>query len=479
MDIALIEERVQLLASNIDPATFIFQLLTAYGRPKATVSKLQNGNLNIGKLPGEVIWKKQLLFRPINGQDLHLVADELRKSEEVNRHGLRFVVITDWQTLLAIDTKTTDTLDIPLEQLGKHYDFFLPWAGPAHRGASLWRPTDTAARVASRVFAGESEITIGDRQQPIDNHRLQLLGYRRDIDGPALPASVGAHSPQHRVQQFGQTLLLGVCRQLAPGDRFGDQFAEKSAGGRDGGRGQIGMAVRLQPGIDQEPHHRTIPVPHRHYRIDVGMQPIQRSVMLFRDVDARHDNLVRLLQQCPVEVLSTGEVVVQRRAAQAAALGNLLECRRRVTALVDDFVGRLHDAFTGLLSIGTDRSARPSTARLGPTPGSHLANTKSLLNQGQKVVPLMSSIGAARRQTPHPLIQVGPHRIIGGQLDGPAVGRRGLIDPPRLAEEMAAGDPRGLNPLGRPVRDGVEGVQSRVGPVDFAIQRSQGHCRAQ
>ena len=49
----------------------------------------------------------------------------------------------------------------------------------------------------------------------------------------------------------------------------------------------------------------------------------------------------------------------------------------------------------------------------------------------------------------------------------------------KLAEEMAAGDPRGLKPLGGPVRDRVEGAQSRVGPVDFAVQRSQGHSGAQ
>jgi len=41
----------------------------------------------------------------------------------------RFVIVTDYKMLLAIDTKTTDKLEVELKDLPKHYDFFLPWAG--------------------------------------------------------------------------------------------------------------------------------------------------------------------------------------------------------------------------------------------------------------------------------------------------------------------------------------------------------------
>ncbi len=37
--------------------------------------------------------------------------------------------MTDYKTLLAIDTKTDDKLDIKLKELLKYYYFFLPWAG--------------------------------------------------------------------------------------------------------------------------------------------------------------------------------------------------------------------------------------------------------------------------------------------------------------------------------------------------------------
>ena len=37
--------------------------------------------------------------------------------------------MTDFETLLAYDTKTDDTLDIPILELPGYYDFFLPLAG--------------------------------------------------------------------------------------------------------------------------------------------------------------------------------------------------------------------------------------------------------------------------------------------------------------------------------------------------------------
>ncbi|QQR76650.1 class I SAM-dependent DNA methyltransferase [Candidatus Nomurabacteria bacterium] len=41
----------------------------------------------------------------------------------------RFIIVTDFVTFLAIDTKTKETLDIEIKDLGKHYAFFLPWCG--------------------------------------------------------------------------------------------------------------------------------------------------------------------------------------------------------------------------------------------------------------------------------------------------------------------------------------------------------------
>lgn len=52
MNIAQIEETISNLIKNINPESFIYDLLLAYGLPKASISRLQNGNLNLSKRSG-------------------------------------------------------------------------------------------------------------------------------------------------------------------------------------------------------------------------------------------------------------------------------------------------------------------------------------------------------------------------------------------------------------------------------------------
>lgn len=126
MNIAQIENNLQKLIKSFSKETFIYDLLLAFGLPKASISRLQKGNLNLARTEGELSWKKKLLFKEVLHNDLHLAVSEL--ADQV-RHDQRFVMVTDYKTLLAIDTKTQDKLDIELKNLPRHYDFFLPWAG--------------------------------------------------------------------------------------------------------------------------------------------------------------------------------------------------------------------------------------------------------------------------------------------------------------------------------------------------------------
>ena len=126
MNIAQIEENLQSLIRLYTKETFIFDLLLAYGLPKASISRLRNGNLNLSKVRGEVSWKKKVYFKPVESGDLHNEVTELAKQLKYEQ---RFVIVTNYKTLLAIDAKTKDNLDIELAELPKHFDFFLPWAG--------------------------------------------------------------------------------------------------------------------------------------------------------------------------------------------------------------------------------------------------------------------------------------------------------------------------------------------------------------
>lgn len=58
MNVAQIEESVRKTVEQYDKKTFIFQLLQAYGIPKASITRLQKGDYNLSKNEDEIVWKK-------------------------------------------------------------------------------------------------------------------------------------------------------------------------------------------------------------------------------------------------------------------------------------------------------------------------------------------------------------------------------------------------------------------------------------
>lgn len=110
---------------------FIYELLTAYGRSTSNITRLRNGSLNVADNPAEDVAQKNIVFfRPVtNGENLYATIDTLKSDQTVVRYSTRFVVVTDYTQILAIDTKTNETLDIPLKEIDKYFTFFLPWAG--------------------------------------------------------------------------------------------------------------------------------------------------------------------------------------------------------------------------------------------------------------------------------------------------------------------------------------------------------------
>lgn len=150
MNIAQIEINLQKLLATYNKQSFIYELLLAYGLPKSSITRLQKGNLNLSKLEGEISWKKKLFFKEEYKKDLHLTISEIR--EEI-KHKERFVIVTDYKTLLAIDTKTEDKLDCEIKDLPKHYDFFLPWSGMEKAQHVNENPADVkAAEKMAKLF---------------------------------------------------------------------------------------------------------------------------------------------------------------------------------------------------------------------------------------------------------------------------------------------------------------------------------------
>lgn len=130
LNLKSVEERVRPLGgrSHYD-REFIFELLAAYGRSSSNITRLRNGSLNVADDPSSEVAQKNVIYFKETTDDLLAVIDELRSASTVVRYNTRFVVVTDYEELLAVDTKTNDSLAIPISDIDKHFTFFLPWAG--------------------------------------------------------------------------------------------------------------------------------------------------------------------------------------------------------------------------------------------------------------------------------------------------------------------------------------------------------------
>lgn len=130
LNLKTVEERVAPLGGRESyDREFIFELLLAYGRSQGNVTRLRNGSLNVADDPTcEIAQKNVVYFRETAGDPLAAI-ESLRTSPMVVRYNTRFVIVTDYAELLAIDTKTGENLMIPIRDIDKHFTFFLPWAG--------------------------------------------------------------------------------------------------------------------------------------------------------------------------------------------------------------------------------------------------------------------------------------------------------------------------------------------------------------
>lgn len=126
MNIAQIEENLQLLVNTFSKNEFIYDFLTIYGFPNSSIARLKNGNMNMSKVTGEINIKKKIYYKQDYSFDLNATLEAMAANL---KHKQRFAVITDFNVLLAVDAKTKDKLDIEFKNLHKHFDFFLPLAG--------------------------------------------------------------------------------------------------------------------------------------------------------------------------------------------------------------------------------------------------------------------------------------------------------------------------------------------------------------
>ena len=86
MDLGTVEENVASLdvSQGFD---LIFDLLLAYGFPRASVARLRKGSLNQSEVENELLWKTKVYYRFVprseSGQDLHSVIDDAASEKRI------------------------------------------------------------------------------------------------------------------------------------------------------------------------------------------------------------------------------------------------------------------------------------------------------------------------------------------------------------------------------------------------------------
>lgn len=173
---ASIIESLERACSNLNQDEFIFSFLDAYGFPKSTVTRLRNGDDSRNVAQGsDVGLKKKLYFRAVAvGQDVTAEAERLKESDVVARNDIRFVIVTDFEILIAFDLKAEERLETSLNELDKKYSFFLPLAGYEKAVMYSEHPADLkASEKMGQLFDVIRERN--DLTKPEDIHALNVF----------------------------------------------------------------------------------------------------------------------------------------------------------------------------------------------------------------------------------------------------------------------------------------------------------------
>lgn len=132
-DINLIQTEFKTLMENFkleDRDTFIFNFLLIYGTAKSRVTQFKKGTGNLSKDPNELFVKDKVFFKKVTTSDE--VVEEYTKAidnEKIIKNKVDFVIVTDFNILLAKDIKTGDTLKCDFLKVHEEFLFFAPLAG--------------------------------------------------------------------------------------------------------------------------------------------------------------------------------------------------------------------------------------------------------------------------------------------------------------------------------------------------------------
>nr|MCR5260201.1 hypothetical protein [Desulfovibrio sp.] len=157
---------------------FVYAFLKAYGTPGATVKLLQLGDRgrNIASVPGDLALKGRIWFRAVSvGTDLQKSTDEIRAMEAVRIEQIRFILVTDFETVIGVDLKVDDQVFFDFANFKTQYEFFLPLTGLYEKAVAYSeQPADVkACEKMGRLYDGIRAFNKYEGEA--DRHDLNLF----------------------------------------------------------------------------------------------------------------------------------------------------------------------------------------------------------------------------------------------------------------------------------------------------------------
>ena len=120
-----IQVKLSSIINNPSHDEFIFDFLLAYDIPKSTIERARKWDLNKLESIWEFVLRKKVHFK-VTDTDLYATIDTIKTQCSNSTSKPRFIIVTDFDKIVAFDTKVWDSLHTDFAKLDKNYDFFLP-----------------------------------------------------------------------------------------------------------------------------------------------------------------------------------------------------------------------------------------------------------------------------------------------------------------------------------------------------------------
>lgn len=153
MSVIELEDKVIDIVNKDNHSNFIYDFLSVYNIPKATITRLKSGNQNLTKRDGEIHLKNRLWYKKTDDNKIFDAFVEVEDQVKELSAKPRYIIVTNFTNLLAKDTQTQEALDIDFKALPQYFEFFLGWMGIEKINFDKENPADIkAAERFARIY---------------------------------------------------------------------------------------------------------------------------------------------------------------------------------------------------------------------------------------------------------------------------------------------------------------------------------------